>query len=266
MNTSKKILLTAGSFLATAAAGSASSLTLNDYQLTGGGDATITGATNTGASIDYTADASRDDRGLAASINSGTPATFSSVGDTLTYSFNISGITGTANTVTPIFFTGFDFGNTAVLRYGTSTGSGDDLQFQSNTNGNPFSSGPAQGLVGDWSPFALEDIRFRTGSDINATVSLELVNITNPTSYDYKMTVFYQSTVNTTDFNTAEFTFTGVNGDEVQSIFHISNSPNMGDGAAFTIGDASLTMIPESKSIALMGGLAALGLVLIRRR
>lgn len=265
MNNPTKTILSAGSFLAATLAVNATPLTLNDYQLTGGGNATITGATNTGASIAYTAD-TRNDRGLAASINSGTPATFSSVGDTLTYSFNISGINTTTNAFTPIFFTGFDFGANAVLRYGTSIGSGGELDFTSNTNGNPFSAGTVDFEVADWAPFEREDIRFRTGSDIDATVSLELVNITNSTSYDYKMTVSYISTINATDSNTAVFTFTGVNGNEVGSVFHVSNHINMGDGTTFTISEASLSSIPEPNSFALMGGLAALGLVLSRRR
>lgn len=266
MNNPTKTILSAGSFLAATLAVNANQLTLNTFQLTGGGNATITGATNTGASIAYTADETRGDRGLAASINSGTPATFSSVGDTLTYSFNISGIETTTNAFTPIFFTGFDFGDNAVLRYGTSIGSGGELDFTSNTNGNPFSGGTVDFEVTNWAPFELENIRFRTGSDIDATVSLELVNITNLTSYDYKMTVSYISTINATDFNTAVFTFTGVNGNEVRSVFHVSNSSNMGDGTTFTIGDASLSSIPEPNSFALMGGLTALGLVLSRRR
>jgi hypothetical protein len=106
----------------------------------------------------------------------------------------------------------------AAQRYETSTGTQENLRFGSNKNGNPF----AEGVTTDkelWSPFDLQNIRFNNGNEIDVVVSLQLVAITSTTSYDYEMTVSYQSTLDANDQNTSSCTFMSVSGNQVVSSY-----------------------------------------------
>jgi len=249
---------------------SAEDLILSTYIKTGSGNASITDASNSGVSLAYGTSNGHNDIGVISALNSSTPATFTQLGDTLTYSFHLDGIVAQNNVITPIYRVGFDFGSTAALRYETSVGTQENLRFGSNTNGIPSSSGVTSSNVSPtWSPFSLKNIRFDDGNEIDAVVSLELVEMTNPTSYNYKMTVSYQSTLDPNDFNSATYTFTGVNGNEVKSIFHTTNSSVMVDGDAYRISGATLVAsnsVPEPSSAAALLGLVVIMMAACRRR
>jgi hypothetical protein len=220
-------------------AASAADLTMNTYVQMGSGAATVSDLTNSGASVTYETKNDRNDIGIASSISSTTPASFTQVGDTLTYSFHLGGISATNNNATPLYRVGFDFGSTAALRYETSTGTQENLRFGSNNNGNPF----AQGVTTDkelWSPFDLQNIRFNIGNEIDVVVSLQLVAITSATAYDYEMTVSYQSTLDANDRNTTSCTFMSVNGNQVVSLYHTTNNSGMVATDAYTISSAAL--------------------------
>lgn len=251
--------------------GTAQFLNMDTFQQTGAREATLSGASATGASLTYDDNSvsGRNDTGMVAPINNGSLRPFTQVGDTMTYRFRLSGIS-TANTLyTPVYRVGFDFGSTAALRYETSVGTQDQLVFGSNTNGNPFSTGSTTALDEDnWSPFDLRDIRFNSGNEIDATVSLELIGITGANAYDYLMTVTYVSILNASDTNTLSHAFTDVNGNEVQSLFHVTNSNGMVQTDAYTISNASLqfTAIPEPSSFAFISGLLFVTMAVLRRR
>lgn len=215
-------------------------LDLETFQQTGAREATLSVASESGASIEYLDNSAsgRDDTGMVAAIQSGSLTPFTQIGDTLTYSFTISVITATNNQFTPLYRVGFDFGDTAALRYETSTGTAPRFGFGSNTNGNPFSQGTVHSMDEDWAPFDLREIRFDDGNEIEATVSLELVGMSDDL-YDYQMTVTYVSKENPTHTNTKTYTFTGVNGNEVVSLFHVTNSAGMVEGDAWAISNAS---------------------------
>lgn len=242
-------------------------LNLNSYQGTGNGAYTLSGASSSGASIAYDTSNGNNDIGIVAPINSGSLTPFTQVGDTMTYSFHLDGITATNNNSTPLYRVGFDFGSTAALRYETSTGTQPNLRFGSNTDGNPFASGTTTANEGDWSPFDFNAIRFDDGNEIDATISLQLVAF-NGSNYDYQMTVFYQSTINPNDLNTKSYTFTNVNGNQVASLFHVTNSSGMVAGDAYTVSNASLefTAVPEPSTYALVSGILAVGVILLRHR
>jgi hypothetical protein len=250
-------------------AASANILNLNNFVQTGAREATLSGATTTGASLAYLDNSvsGRNDTGMVAPINGGSLTPFTQVGDSMTYSFHLDGITATNNNFTPVYRVGFDFGNTAVVRYETSTGTHPTLAFGSNDSGNPFSSGTVHTTVTDWAVFDVKEIRFDDGNEMDATVSLELTGISGST-YDYQMTVTYVSTLIPTATNTASYTFTGVNGNEVASLFHVTNSSGMVEGDAWTISDAALqfTAVPEPSTYVAISGLFALGIVFLRRR
>jgi len=216
-------------------------LNLDTYVQTGNREASLTAASSSGASLLYLDNtvSGSNDTGMVAPINNGSLTPFTQVGDTMTYSFHLGGIVATNNQFTPIYRVGFDFGSTAVLRYETSTGAGPRLAFGSNDNGNPFTSGNVHIIHEDWSPFEFQDIRFDDGKEIDATVSLQLVGTTG-SLYDYEMTVTYASSTNPTDTNTKNYFFTGVNGNQVVSLFHVTNSAGMVDGDAYTVSNASL--------------------------
>ena len=227
------------SILCASLATSATDLTLNAYVQIGSGAATVSDLTNSGANVSYETTTDRNDIGIASSISSTTPASFTQVGDTLTYSFHLGGIAATNNNATPLYRVGFDFGSTAALRYETSTGTQKNLRFGSNNNGNPF----AKGVTTDkelWSPVELSSIRFNNDNEIDVVVSLKLVGITSTTSYDYEMTVSYQSTLDASDRNTTSCTFMNVNGNQVVSLFHTTNSSGMVATDAYTISSAAL--------------------------
>ena len=246
-------------------------LNLNTYARTGNGASTVSGASNTGASITYDSPATPTDIGMVATVQSGSQTPFTQVGDTLTYRFNLGGITATNNNFTPLYRVGFDFGSTAALRYETSTGTQPNLLFGSNTTGNPFSSGTMTANIADWSSNTAEGnytaIRFDDGNNIDATVTLEVVAI-NGSLFDYEMTVTYQSTISTSVSNTKNHTFTGVNGATVVSLFHVTNSSAMVPGDAYTISNASLefTAVPEPATYALVFGILSVGVGWMRRR
>lgn len=223
-----------------AAMSAPTALDLNTFVGTGAGAYTLSGVSTSGASIAYNTSNGANDIGMVATINSGSLTAFTQVGDTLTYSFHLGGITATNNQFTPIFRVGFDFGSTAALRYATSTGTGPRLEFGSNTNGNPFTSGTVHITYEDWCPFDFQDIRFDDGHEIDVVVSLELLAI-NGSLNDYQMTVSYVSTLNLSDTNSKTYTFTNVNGTQVVSLFHVTNSAGMVAGDAYTISNASLT-------------------------
>ena len=249
---------------------SAEDLTLNTYSQIGDGNAQLTNASNSGFDLTYGASNSNNDIGVFSGVNTGTPAIFTQLGDTLTYSFQLGGIVATNNNSTPVYRVGFDFGSTAALRYDTSTGSQDNLRFGSNDTGNPFAQGQVSGNVSPaWSPLALKDIRFDDGNEIDVVVSLELVGMTNPGSYDYEMTVFYQSTQNVIDSNSVTHTFTGVDGNQVVSLFHVTNSTGLKEADAYTISNATLvatTAVPEPSSAAALLGLVVIMMAACRRR
>ncbi|NDV61717.1 PEP-CTERM sorting domain-containing protein [Puniceicoccales bacterium CK1056] len=241
-------------------------LNLNTYVQTGAREATLSGATTSGASLLYLDNSvsGRNDTALVAPLNSGSLTSFTQVGDTMTYSFRLSGITATNNNTTPLYRVGFDFGSTAALRYETSTGTQDQLRFGSNTDGNPFASGTTTDFTTDnWTSFALQSLRFDDGNEIDATVSLELVG-----TGSYEMTVTYVNPADSNITTSLSHTFTGVNGNQVVSVFHATNSSGMVDGDAYTISNASLefTAVPEPSTYALLSGMLALGAILMRRR
>ncbi|NDV61718.1 hypothetical protein G0Q06_04580 [Puniceicoccales bacterium CK1056] len=223
---------------------SATILDINTFVVMGAREATLSGATTSGASLLYLDNSvsGRNDTGMAAVINSGNRPPFTQLGDKMTYSFNLSGITAQNNQFTPVFRVGFDFGDTATLRYATSTGTGPRLEFGSNTNGNPFSSGTVHITYEDWVSRSPEDyisLRFDDGNNIDATVTLELVAF-NGSNYDYQMSVTYQDATFPSITNTKTYTFTNVNGNQVLSLFHLTNSSGMIAGDAYTISNASL--------------------------
>ncbi|NDV61719.1 hypothetical protein G0Q06_04585 [Puniceicoccales bacterium CK1056] len=235
----RTIVLLSSVLLPLAAMSAPTALDLNTFGGTGAGAYTLSGASTSGASIAYDTSNGANDIGMVTSINSGSLSPFTQVGDSMIYSFHLGGIAATNNQFTPIFRVGFDFGATAALRYATSTGTGPRLEFGSNTNGNPFTSGTVHVTHEDWCPFDLQDIRFDEGHEIDVAVSLELVAI-NDSLHDYQMTVTYVSTLNPSDTNSKTYTFTGVNGNQVVSLFHVTNSAGMVAGDAYTVSNASL--------------------------
>jgi hypothetical protein len=240
-------------------------LTLNTFQAFGSGGFTISGATESGATVNYGADVGRNDVGLAAVINTSSLTPFTQVGDTLNYSFSLGSISAANNLSTPVYRVGFDFGSTASLRYETSVGTQPNLRFGSNTDGNPFASGTTTSNEGDWSPYDFRALRFDEGNEINATVSLELVAF-GASTYDYKLSVTY---TNGSVSNSKSYTFTGVNGDQVVSLFHATNSSGLIDGDTYTISNASLEFaaaVPEPSTVAAIGGVLVFTVVLLRRR
>lgn len=250
--------------------GSAQLLNMDTFQQIGAREATLTGATNSGGSLTYldNSGSGRNDIGLAAPISSGSLTPFTQVGDTMTYSFRIEGITATNNQFTPLYRVGFDFGSTAALRYEISTGTQDQLRFGSNTSGNPFAEGTTNSFSEDnFTSFDLKDLRFDDGNEIDATVSLELVAIDGST-YDYMISVTHEKPLDPGYSASASYTFTDVDGNEVASLFHVTNSPGLVDGDAYTISNASLEFaaVPEPSTFALISGLVILGLVSARRR
>jgi hypothetical protein len=249
------------------AASASISLSLDTYQGIGQGEHTITGASSLGATVLYDERlGTRNDVALVSSISAASLTPFTQVGDSMTYSFHLSDITA-QNGLTPLYRVGFQFGSTAALRYETSTGTGPRLAFGSNATGNPFEQGTIHIVHEDWSPFALQEIRFADGNGIDVTLSLELVAV-NESLYDYEMTVFYVSTISPSVSNSKSFTFTGVNGNQVTDSFHATNSSIMVVGDAYTVSGASLefSAIPEPSTYVLLSGLFVLGVVALRRQ
>lgn len=248
----------------------AQAVVLGTYQATGSAENfSVSGGSNSGASASYDATvATRNDGGIFSFTNGGSGGvTFTTVGETLNYTFTYSGITMVNNLTTPAFRTGFDFGSTAFVYHMTSTGSQPNLDFYANTNGNPFSLGAQVGTtVSDWSPFANQNIRFATGNTINATVSLQLDAINGDSTYDYTYTVTYEGGG---DSNTASQAFTGVAGNNIVSIFHGANSSGVNvDGNAWTVSNASMELVPEPSTNMLLGlaGLAGAAALVARKR
>jgi hypothetical protein len=246
-------------------------LNLNSYAGTGGGEFTLSNASATGATITYNAPSTRYDIGTVATISSGSLTPFSQVGDTLNYSFSLGSISVANNLFSPVYRVGFDFGSTGILRYATSTGSGPRIEFASNDNGNPFSGGNIHVTHEDWSENVTgsdnSSLRFDDGNDINATVSLELVNI-DGSLFDYEMTVTYQSTISTSVSNSKSYTFTGVSGDQVVSLFHVTNKSGLVANDTYTISNASLqfTAVPEPSTYGFALGIVAMAFLWMRRR
>lgn len=238
----------------------AQAVVLGNYQATGGAEnGSISGANNLGASVSYDATAvTRNDYGIFSFTDgSSGGVTLANVGDSVVYSFTYSGITMANNLTTPAFRTGFDFGTTAFVYHMTSTGSQPNLGFYANTSGNPFALGSQVGsTVSNWSDFANQNIRFATGNTIDAVVSLTLDAINGGGTFDYLYEVTYTGGG---DSNTASQLFTGVTGNNLVSIFHGANASGVNvDGNAWTVSNASMTLVPEPSTYALIT-LSALG-------
>ena len=265
MKTALRILTLSLCFAALDA--SAQSL-LGNFQATGGAEnGTFTGNGNLGGSVLYNATTpTRNDYGISSFVAGGSGGyTFSTIGDSLIYSFTYSDITMANSTVSPFFRTGFDFGSTAFLYHQTSVGSGAALGFYGNSTGNPLAvSGQTQfgTTIADWSPFENQFIRFATGNTIDVVVSLTLDSIGVGT-YDYLYEVTYTGGG---DFNTASQLMTGIAGNNVVSIFHGANNLNINaDGNSWAVSNASAVPEPSTYALLTLGALG-LGAHVVRRR
>jgi hypothetical protein len=212
-------------------------LQLNTFEQIGSREATLSGASVAGASLEYLANPSgNNDIGMVSVIDDKGLQSFTTVGDALIYAFTLNILQATENNVTPLYGVGFDFGGTAALRYETSTGTQPNIRFGFNTDGNPFASGTVTDNDAGWSPYDFRALRFDEGNQIEATVALKLVAV-NGLGYDYELTVRY---TDGTISNSRSHTFTSVNGNQVISLFHATNSAGMVDGDAYVISNASL--------------------------
>jgi hypothetical protein len=195
-------------------------------------------ASKTGGTLEYLDNSvsGRNDTAIIAPISSSSLRTFTKVGDVMVYRFQLADIVTANNLFTPVFRVGFDFGDTAALRYATSVGTAPRIEFGSNTDGNPFAEGTVHITHEDWAAYDFRLIRFDEGNVIDVALSLELV-ATHGTVHDYLMNVEYS---NGTVFNTKNYTFAEVHGDQVVSLFHATNSSGMVTGDTYTVRAASL--------------------------
>jgi hypothetical protein len=230
--------------------GSAQFLDLDTFQQTGAREVALSGASSSGASLEYLDNSvsGRDDTAMVATISSGSLTPFTRVGDKMTYSFHLSEITATENLFTPLYRVGFRFGDSGSLRYATSTGTGPRIEFGSNADGNPFASGTVHITYEDWTTFDYSAIRFNDGNEMDVTVSLELVAVDGDL-FDYEMSVTYVSTINPSVTNSKSYVFTGVEVNQVTQIFHSTNSAGMVEGDAYRVSSASLEFIAASEQL-----------------
>lgn len=266
-NVSTPALLAAAAVTLLPVAGQAAPITNGTYfELGSDVDNTFTGATSAGATITYADQTDRTDVGIASSFSG---VQFQNVGDKLTYSYQISGISNSVNFSNTVR-SGFDFGTgmSPVLSIRTGYGTQSDLRFGLTTNGNPFSGGTQVGTtIGDWADFDLQNIRFDDDHVIDVVLSLTVTAVNGGGSFDYDFDVAYQSALDPGDFNSTTQSFTGIVGDTPTSVFHLTNSAGVQvAGDTWTIGNASLdfTPIPEPGSLSLLA--VGAGLIFARRR
>lgn len=259
------VLLAACSFSATTWA---DTVELGTYGKLGADvNAAVSGSSNGGATMTYATDTDgRYDSGIFSYTDSAKGGvTFANVGDKLTYNFTYTGIVASGNLTTPQFRTGFDFGSTAFLYHTTSVGTQSRLEFKSNTNGNPFTGGSQTGAtIMDWSDFAHKAIRFDDGNVIDGTVSLSLNADHGNGTYDYLYEVSY---VNGATSNSASQVFSGVTGNNVVNLAHLSNVSTMsvaGDTWTVTGASAEFTAIPEPATLGLVAAFGG-GILFLRR-
>ena len=207
-------------------------------------DSIATNLSATGATHEYGSDTDgKYDTGIQTTIDGAAGVTITNLGDKLVYSFEYKDLVVTPNNngAYPMRV-GFDFGSTACLMHRTAVGSQADLAFYANNDGNPFSTGSQAGIVSGWSDFAHRTIRFDDGNTIFGTVSLTLKADHGDGTYDYLYEVEY---IGSAAQNSASQLFTGVEGNTVASIFHLSNLADMcRDGDQWTVSNVALTYEP----------------------
>jgi hypothetical protein len=224
-------------------------------------DSVVSNASASGATLTYTgSNNTANDSGILALLNSPEGVLFSNVGDLLTYSFTYSGIVATANS-NNMLRAGFRFGGEA-LHWITGIGTSVDGRFNYQSSNNMFGSGTTVGASA--TIFNDPSLRFDDGNTVNVTFALELVAIGATNSYDF--TVTYASG---TASNARTHTFTGINGNLVNAVYHLTNSNLVEtNGDTWTVSNASATFaaVPEPSVYAAAIGLAALLAVGVRRR
>ncbi|WOO43197.1 PEP-CTERM sorting domain-containing protein [Rubellicoccus peritrichatus] len=239
---------------------------LGTYQYNGVDGGEVTGANSSGGTFTYLAGATRGENAIRSSISGGFQ--FTEVGETLTYTYNLS-VGQITPTFTRVHRNGFQLTDT-VLNFRTSSGGQAPAGFYTNGNNNIYQGGTFHEDVPSWSPFDKEDIRFATGNDIDVTIALELLAINGAADFDYELTVSYVSTEPSGHSNISSSVFTGVTSDTITSVYHATNvgAGSFPAGDNYTISGAALNFstIPEPNSFALLGALFVGGLVLSSRR
>ena len=218
--------------------------TLGYVEIGSDGDSSTTNLSATGGTLKYGADTDGIyATGIETTIDGASGVAITNVGDKLVYTFKYKDLAVTPNINSPVpMRVGFDFGDTACLVHRTAVGTQAKLAFHSNTDGNPFTAGTELTVIADWSDYARRSIRFDDGNVIYATVSLTLQADHGDGTYDYLYEVEY---IGSTGQNSESQTFTGVVGNTVASIFHVTDWSAMSvDGDEWTVSNAALVYEP----------------------